>query len=47
MVRAIFSSVIHACERVGEDAESFSEPSLAVGYDRLILPGVGSFSDGD
>ena len=37
------SSVIHACERVGEDAESFSEPSLAVGYDRLILPGVGSF----
>ncbi|MDB2615898.1 imidazole glycerol phosphate synthase subunit HisH [Luminiphilus sp.] len=37
------SSVMHALERVGEDAESFSDPSYAFGYDRLILPGVGSF----
>jgi imidazole glycerol-phosphate synthase subunit HisH len=37
------ASVKHACERVGEDAELFSDSSLAGNYNRLILPGVGSF----
>tara|TARA_B100001175_G_C19447900_1_gene609729 strand:+ start:747 stop:1364 length:618 start_codon:yes stop_codon:yes gene_type:complete len=37
------SSVKNAFERVGEDVESFSDPNLTEKYDRLVLPGVGSF----
>jgi glutamine amidotransferase len=37
------ASVKNACERVGQDAESFSDPALVGNFDQLILPGVGSF----
>jgi len=37
------ASVKNALERAGEDAELFSDPSLAKNYDHLVLPGVGSF----
>ena len=37
------SSVKNAFERVGEDAEPFSDPDNTENYSHLVLPGVGSF----
>jgi glutamine amidotransferase len=37
------ASVKNAFERIGEDAELFSDPSFAKNYSHLVLPGVGSF----
>lgn len=37
------ASVKNAFERVGEDAELFSDPVLSKDYSHLVLPGVGSF----
>ncbi len=36
-------SVVNALARVGEDAESFSDPHIINKFSHIILPGVGSF----
>lgn len=37
------ASVLNACEHAGLDAEICREPDQSAEFDRLILPGVGSF----
>lgn len=37
------ASVRHAFDRVGVEAEAFEDPAAVGGYERLVLPGVGSF----
>jgi len=39
------ASVINAFKKVGADARLESNPSKLSQYDKLILPGVGAFSD--
>jgi len=41
-----FASVGFACQRLGLLAEFVNTPDAVAGYDRLILPGVGSFASG-
>ena len=38
------ASVHNAFERIGEHSEVFEDSKLIDKYDRIVLPGVGSFS---
>ena len=38
------ASVHNAFERIGEHSEVFEDSKLIDNYDRIVLPGVGSFS---